>query len=148
MSPRATYDWSGFYGGVHAGYGGGMTDWGGINNLAKGSLVGGQIGFNRQIGNAVIGVEADAAWSGMKGSRFEEVTVPFSVSLFQATVASKVEHIETTRKRRTHQPERRSGDQPDHGSSMHARTYFLPRVLDPSARSLPRPPTKDGDATS
>jgi opacity protein-like surface antigen len=95
MSSRATYDWSGFYGGVHAGYGGGMTDWGGINYLAKGSLVGGQIGFNRQIGNAVIGVEADAAWSGMKGSRFEEVTVPFSVSLFQATVASKVEHIET-----------------------------------------------------
>jgi opacity protein-like surface antigen len=93
--PPAVYNWTGFYGGVHAGYGGGVKDWGGINFLAQGAIAGVQVGVNQQIGNFVLGVEVDASWSGMKGRQFEEVTVPFSVSLFQATINSKIENLQT-----------------------------------------------------
>ena len=30
-APPPVYNWTGVYVGLHAGYGGGMTDWGGIN---------------------------------------------------------------------------------------------------------------------
>jgi outer membrane immunogenic protein len=91
----AVYNWTGIYVGVHAGYGGSMKDWGGINFLAHGALAGGTIGVNQQVGNWVIGVEADASWSGIKGSRFENIAIPFSVSNFDATIASKVDSIAT-----------------------------------------------------
>src|SRR6185295_12782233 len=83
----AVYNWSGF--------GGGIKDWGGINFLAQGPIAGAQIGVNQQIGNVVLGVEVDASWSGIKGRQFEEVTVPFSPSLFQATINSKIENLQT-----------------------------------------------------
>src|SRR4029077_20498064 len=67
----AFHNWTGIYGGLHAGYGQGMKDW---NNLifdfdVKGFLGGGQIGVNQQIGNWVIGIEADASWANIKGSQ-------------------------------------------------------------------------------
>ena len=91
----AVYNWTGIYVGVHAGYGGGMKDWGGINFLAHGALAGGTVGVNQQIGNWVIGVEADALWSGIKGSRDEVIAIPFSVSNFTATIASKIDAVAT-----------------------------------------------------
>ena len=91
----AVYNWTGIYGGVHLGFGGGIKDWGGINFLANGPIAGVQVGANQQIGNFVLGVEADASWSGIKGRQFEEVTVPFSPSLFQATINSRVENLQT-----------------------------------------------------
>lgn len=66
-----SYNWSGIYIGGHAGYGMGMKDW--TNSIfdfdVKGFLGGGQIGVNQQIGNLVIGLEADAAWAGIKGGQ-------------------------------------------------------------------------------
>ena len=92
--PQAVYNWTGFYAGVNAGYGGGMKDWGGINFPASGAFGGGQIGFNRQVGNLVFGLEAEA-FSGMKGSQFENVAVPFGTTNFNATIATKIDAVES-----------------------------------------------------
>jgi outer membrane immunogenic protein len=91
MIAPSVYNWTGIYGGLYAGYGGGMKDWGGINFNAHGGLVGGQIGFNQQVGNFVFGIELDGGWSGMKGSQFETIAIPFSVSNFDASIATKID---------------------------------------------------------
>src|ERR1700719_1689178 len=74
------YDWSGFYVGV---YGGGRFGNHNINNAngmafpfanytinydSSGGIAGGEVGYNVQSGNIVVGVEADGFWSGIKGS--------------------------------------------------------------------------------
>ncbi len=70
------YNWSGFYVGVNGGYG-----WGDTNHYftatslsagdwdVNGGLVGGTLGYNWQPfgSNWLLGVEADAAWSGIDG---------------------------------------------------------------------------------
>lgn len=91
--PQALYNWTGFYVGVQGGYGGGMKDWSGINYPAKGALGGVQAGFNRQVGNLVFGLEAEA-FSGMKGSVNETIAVPFSVSSFNQTLTTKIDAVE------------------------------------------------------
>jgi outer membrane immunogenic protein len=66
----AAYNWSGFYVGVHAGYA-----WGEFTSAADstidheptGGLFGGQIGYNWQVNNVVLSVEADLAYSTIKG---------------------------------------------------------------------------------
>jgi outer membrane immunogenic protein len=66
----AFIDWSGVYVGVHAGYGGGMTDRGSNTDyVARGFLGGGQIGINKQIASLVFGLELDGSWAGIKGSQ-------------------------------------------------------------------------------
>ena len=67
------YDWTGFYVGGHVGYGWAEKDWRdafGLNlsNRASGFLGGGQVGFNYQINQFVLGVEGDFSWSGINGS--------------------------------------------------------------------------------
>ena len=73
-TPAPANDWSGFYLGVHGGYGFGQTDMS-INGGAfttdydiDGWLVGGQAGFNIQSGMWLFGVEADIAYSSIDGS--------------------------------------------------------------------------------
>jgi len=68
----AAYDWTGFYIGGHVGYGFGRTNWrdaAGLNasSTPNGFLGGGQVGYNYQIGQFVLGVEADGSGSGIKG---------------------------------------------------------------------------------
>jgi outer membrane immunogenic protein len=58
-------NWSGFYAGAMGGYGW-SNDSGGAN--FKGGFGGGTVGYNWQAGQAVFGVEADAAGSGIKAS--------------------------------------------------------------------------------
>lgn len=63
------YTWSGFYLGINGGGGLGRSSWdtaGGFD--ISGGLVGGTIGYNYQIGEAVLGVEGDIDWSGIRGS--------------------------------------------------------------------------------
>ena len=72
--PQQVYNWSGLYIGVHAGYTWGMKDWfnfgEGGHFRGDGFIGGGQIGFNQQIGGGwVLGIEADASWSGFKGNQ-------------------------------------------------------------------------------
>ncbi len=64
----AVYDWSGFYLGVHAGYGwadADQTDPGSsdFDTDAEGFVGGGQIGFNWQLAPIVLGIEADASFA-------------------------------------------------------------------------------------
>jgi outer membrane immunogenic protein len=69
-----TYDWTGFYVGGHVGYGWAQKNWTDsfglfdISHTANGFLGGVQGGVNYQIGQFVLGVEADSSWSGMSGS--------------------------------------------------------------------------------
>ncbi len=74
------YTWTGFYLGVHAGYAWGNSEYehkndnyfggtGGLyDNDTDGALLGGQIGFNYQIDNVVIGVEGTHSWSNIEGN--------------------------------------------------------------------------------
>lgn len=84
MPPAPVWNWSGFYIGVNGGYSWGRssrdlnffnpltgvalaTGTGGGRDL-DGGLFGGQIGYNWQVTNWVFGIEADAQWTGQKGS--------------------------------------------------------------------------------
>ena len=67
------YNWNGLYIGAHAGYGWGDHDrtvlGGGITNgfNTDGGFGGGQIGYNWQFNNFLLGVEADIAGTGITG---------------------------------------------------------------------------------
>jgi outer membrane immunogenic protein len=65
------YDWTGFYGGINAGYGWGDSKFnlGGVtsNSSPEGALLGGTIGYNYQWGQTVFGVEGDFDWSDAHG---------------------------------------------------------------------------------
>ncbi len=64
------YNWSGVYFGANGGGGWGHSNWStnatGIG--LSGGQVGGTVGYNRQLGNAVFGVEGDIDWSGLNGT--------------------------------------------------------------------------------
>lgn len=63
---RASFDWSGFYIGAFGGYGFGESDDAGLGaSDLEGALAGGTVGYNHQIGQWVVGLEADGAWSGI-----------------------------------------------------------------------------------
>jgi outer membrane immunogenic protein len=73
------YDWSGFYVGVYGGGGFGNHNLNNalgpvgfanftINYDSTGAIGGGEVGYNVQSGNIVVGVEGDGFWSGIKGS--------------------------------------------------------------------------------
>jgi outer membrane immunogenic protein len=83
----AAYNWTGFYLGVHAGYGWGNADSNtthlpsqttfnaspfGQSTNADGFIGGAQAGYNWQTGAFVFGVEADISFSGMRGSSRRE----------------------------------------------------------------------------
>ena len=69
-SPAPVFSWTGFYVGVHGGYGwsnfSGTDPTGTATAQAKGWLAGGQLGYNYQTGSFVIGVEGDFSWSDVK----------------------------------------------------------------------------------
>ncbi len=93
----ASYNWTGIYAGVHAGYGRGMKDW--LNSSfdypVKGFLGGGQIGVNQQIGNWVIGIEADASWSNLKGDQTLVLGGPLVSFTQTATVGTTIDALAT-----------------------------------------------------
>ncbi|AVO45638.1 outer membrane protein [Phreatobacter cathodiphilus] len=64
------FSWTGFYVGAHAGYGWGNSRF--FNGIAfptstNGPLIGGQLGFNYQFNQIVLGVEADLAYAAITG---------------------------------------------------------------------------------
>lgn len=73
------WSWTGLYGGFHTGLGLGMaefsnpySDFGTIiygNNVpSPAALIGGQVGYNYQVGRWVTGIEADASWLSSDGT--------------------------------------------------------------------------------
>jgi outer membrane immunogenic protein len=74
-SPAPAFSWTGFYLGINGGYAGGHSRWSdpavGANSghfETSGAMLGGQLGYNWQIGAAVLGIETDADWMNVKGS--------------------------------------------------------------------------------
>jgi outer membrane immunogenic protein len=66
------FNWTGFYIGAHAGYGFGRSTGidpglGPFPANTSGPLIGGQLGFNYQVNNIVLGVEADLAFAAISG---------------------------------------------------------------------------------
>lgn len=78
LSPVPVYNWTGIYGGVNGGYA-----WGNQNPLAliapqfgqnnsygiSGGVFGGTLGGQLQVSHMVLGLEVDADWAGLQGSR-------------------------------------------------------------------------------
>ncbi len=66
------YNWTGAYVGLNGGYGWGSSSLSGPLSSGSfdtsGGLVGGTLGYNYQVGQAVFGLEGDLDWSGVKGS--------------------------------------------------------------------------------
>lgn len=101
LSAPPVFTWTGFYVGANAGYGfgrGKSTDVvvagtrypsheGSFNS--DGAIGGGQVGYNYQIGNVVIGAEADLQSTGVKGSYVE----------LGSTDTGRIEYLGTVRAR-------------------------------------------------
>ncbi|MBN8981504.1 MAG: porin family protein [Rhizobiales bacterium] len=75
LSSTSVVNWTGFYIGAHVGFGQGpatITDTttanGSLTTTDKGFLGGGQIGYNRQLGSVVLGVEGDISAANIDGS--------------------------------------------------------------------------------
>lgn len=78
VAAQTVYDWSGFYGGVFAGYGWGESNFvdNDFYNLAgeefsldpKGGLAGITVGYNVQRGSIVFGLEGEVGYLGLDGS--------------------------------------------------------------------------------
>jgi outer membrane immunogenic protein len=92
-----TYNWTGIYLGAHAGYGGGMKDWTTFefDYIAKGPLGGIQLGINQQIGNWLIGIEADVSWADVKGSQGYMRFGPAEGFQITSAASSKIDMVTT-----------------------------------------------------
>ncbi|WP_170181768.1 outer membrane protein [Phreatobacter stygius] len=86
------HDWTGFYAGLHAGYGWGNTSFDPLmgipNTRTSGALIGGQFGWNYQVGQFVLGLEGTLAWASLSGSVSDALG-------FGATIHSKTNWIAT-----------------------------------------------------
>src|SRR5262245_47192254 len=75
MPVAVGYNWTGFYIGANGGYGWGTSSWRddpalGATDLGshaiRGGMLGGQVGYNAQFSNWVLGIEADLDWASIK----------------------------------------------------------------------------------
>jgi len=68
----AAYNWTGMYVGVNGGGGFGHSTWSGATGTSgvntTGGVVGGTVGYNYQMNQAVFGLEGDIDWSNIHGS--------------------------------------------------------------------------------
>jgi outer membrane immunogenic protein len=66
---EAPYNWTGFYVGINGGYGWGTSDVAAPGSFdTTGGLIGGTLGYNWQMGQAVFGLEGDIDWTDLRGS--------------------------------------------------------------------------------
>jgi outer membrane immunogenic protein len=71
-------NWTGFYLGGHVGYGWGGNDWTdsalpgwGVSNDFDGFIGGGQLGFDYQIGNIVVGLQGELSGASLEGKSID-----------------------------------------------------------------------------
>jgi len=66
------YNWTGAYVGINAGGSWGRSNFEGVpttgNFNVSGAVLGGTLGYNKQVGQAVFGIETDIDWSNIRGS--------------------------------------------------------------------------------
>lgn len=97
------FNWTGFYAGVHAGYGWANLDTTDTESYGGGKpdgfFGGGQVGYNYQFGNnVVLGIEADAAFADLKDD--SSTHLPFSDDTFvDLGVSTKITALGTVRAR-------------------------------------------------
>jgi outer membrane immunogenic protein len=92
--PAALHSWTGFYAGLHGGYGATMLSGkgplGAQEGILHGEILGGQIGYNYQLAHFVIGLEGDVSWSNLSlEARLPGVRVRIKDKYF-ATVAGRL----------------------------------------------------------
>jgi opacity protein-like surface antigen len=67
---QPSYDWTGLYVGAHIGAGFSYRNWtvteGETVDAGDAAMLGGQVGYNVQLGRWVAGIEADASWGNLK----------------------------------------------------------------------------------
>lgn len=87
--PPPVVSWTGFYAGVHGGWGWGKSEFRDPNNSPannpffayySGPLAGGQLGYNWQQGNYVLGAEVDGSWSFTRGNTSASPIITSSTS--------------------------------------------------------------------
>src|SRR5580698_5957356 len=89
------FSWTGFYVGINGGYGwnqwsnpdGTLAVFGNSFN-GSGPVAGGQIGFNYQISQFVVGVDADFDWANIKWS--QSVAIALGGGIFGGTISSTI----------------------------------------------------------
>lgn len=103
-APVSTFSWSGFYAGLHAGYGWGKSDWTGrlvgdptivaspLSPNPKGVLGGVQAGANYQAGNWVVGLEWEFDLTARKASA-DGVITQAGVPVLGTTATSSIEWL-------------------------------------------------------
>ncbi len=92
-------NWSGFYAGIHGGFGKSSTQWGfpfveyyntepgqSFSIDPKGSFVGGHLMLNRQFGRVVMGVEGAYSNATMRADRLGPVTAAFPEDRFKTSI--------------------------------------------------------------
>jgi outer membrane immunogenic protein len=85
LAPAPVFTWTGFYVGAHGGYGWSRFSGNGDERTAKGWLAGVQGGYNYQIGQFIVGVEAEYSWADVK----------YETPLFGGTLTLKNDYFAT-----------------------------------------------------
>lgn len=108
-SPAPAFSWTGFYLGLHGGYGWGDADvdFSSVNDGDLGDTSidmdgwfgGVQGGYNYQMGNFVVGLEADASWSGIDGDSTETGAVGLGPTAVTIDSDAELEWLATVRLR-------------------------------------------------
>jgi outer membrane immunogenic protein len=119
--PQTVNNWGGYYIGVNAGYGIGISNWSDPNNPGNsliggttppgtttgdfnvsGALAGVTVGLNYQVNAIVFGIESDVDWSGMNGSTTPAngfCNLPVSAAAVGANCQTKLNWLGTARLR-------------------------------------------------
>ncbi|MBO0752769.1 MAG: porin family protein [Bradyrhizobiaceae bacterium] len=68
--PYVPFSWTGLYVGINGGYDFGRAKWSGLPATYNdnGAMAGGQIGYNVQAGQLVLGAEGDGDWTNLRGT--------------------------------------------------------------------------------
>ncbi len=109
--PAPVFSWTGFYAGFSRGYGGGFSNADvtlagpglfvatNTGNRASGFTVGGQLGYNYQFGNLVLGLETDMQWSDIKASHQATTVASAASGYTYADIRHGINWFGTTRGR-------------------------------------------------